>query len=99
MAAMACNANAAQIDPSQSLVGANAHPLFNGPNRVCFCLASKWHLDRFIRFCKAHGRDSVTNTQTNHTTPPAAVNRISAMRAIIAMPPQVKLKSVSQSCY
>jgi len=34
---------------------------------------SKRHLDRFGRFCRAHGRDRPTDRQTHHATPSVAI--------------------------
>jgi len=36
----------------------------------------KRHLDRFNRFCMAHERGQLTDSQTDHATPSAAIDRI-----------------------
>ena len=46
--------------------------------RAHLSLYSKRHLDRFRRFCRAHGRDRPTDRQTHHTTPSVAIGHCDA---------------------
>ena len=52
----------AWISLSYSPVGANVHPHLIRELSGLYESAPKQHIDRFIRFCKAHGRHQQTDT-------------------------------------
>jgi len=78
-------AAATQIKPSYAPGGANVHTHLLYGSLGARKSLPKRHLDRFIRFCRAHGQtDQWTDrhTETNHTTPSLPRDHIYAMPAM-----------------